>query len=335
MNQMHKNRGSLVTVTAALWVCVGLGSRGFCGLPQRLIVRELPVRAVPAAPSLFRPVAIVCEKEEIYILDSGDADIKVFAADGAFRRSLGKKGAAPGEFRLPGDMDVLGGRLYVADSANRRVQVLDSRGAYLEGFGLRAMPWRILALDDDRIAIVHLPSGPSGPDKLVTCYHRSGAPAWRELDPVDSGDAVYDSWRNQVLLARAPGGGLWLVRSFDDRVLRRLNRDGELTGVVAPPELELPFKDISVPTGQGRNRTLRGFCRSCAAAGGRLFLLLPEYTEDGDLGAGKTVAVIAPGGGVEGIINLPERMSRIAVQGDIIYAIDAGPRLRILEMIRK
>lgn len=335
MNRVDEKNTLFLTLMTAFSFCVGLSSFPFSGAPARLTVREVPAKTTVSTPYLFRPVAIVCDLNGVYVLDSGDADIKVFAPDGSFRRSLGKKGSGPGEFRLPGDIDILGGRIYVADSANRRVQVLDGRGAYLEGFGLKAMPWRVLALDEDRIVVVHLPSGLSGPEKLVTCYHRNGVAAWRAVDSAVSGDPVYDALRNQVLLGRNQGGGFWLVRCFDDRVIRRLNREGGLTGQVAPPEVELPFRDISVPTGKGRNRTLRGFCRTCAADGGRLFLLIPEYMEDGDLGPGKTIAVIAESGKVEAIIDLPERISRIAVDRDTIYAINLEPRLRILRMEKK
>jgi hypothetical protein len=167
----------------------------------------------------------------------------------------------------------------------------------------------------------------------VTCYHRNGVEAWRAADAAVSGDVVFDALRNQVLLSRSPGGGFWLVNCFDDRLIRHISRQGVLTEAGSPSEADLPFRDISVPTTKGRRRTLRGFCRSCAADGGRFFLMLPDYTEDRDLGPGRSIAVVSGGGRVEAIIDLPERLSRIAVDGDTIYAIDPEPRLRILKVM--
>jgi hypothetical protein len=322
----------LILLTGA-WLAGGFGTLLFPEVPVHLTVREVPARARDSAPFLARPVAIVCDRDGIFVLDSGDADIKVFARDGSFRRSIGRRGSGPGEFRMPGDLDVLGGRIYVADCGNRRVQVLSGEGSYLEGFGLKRMPWRVLALDEDRIVVVHLPSGLSGPEKMVTCYHRNGVEAWRAADAVVSGDSVFDALRNQVLLSRSPGGGFWLVNCFDDRLIRHIGGQGALTAAASPSEADLPFRDISVPTAKGRRRTVRGFCRSCAEAGGRLFLLLPDYTEDRDLGPGRSIAVLSGGGRVEAIIDLPERLSRIAVDGDTIYAIDPEPRLRILKVM--
>ncbi len=124
--------------------------------PKRLAVREVEVKTDAAAPFLSRPVAVVCDEGSVYVLDSADADIKIYSRDGAYRRTIGRKGQGPGEFRLPNDLDVFGGRLYVADSANRRLQILDADGEYVGGFPLGMTPWRILVLSDDRILVAGL-----------------------------------------------------------------------------------------------------------------------------------------------------------------------------------
>jgi hypothetical protein len=333
MRRTNKTKVTRLIMVTAASLAIGARPSLLPGDAVHLTVREVPLRTTVSAPFLARPVAIACDGHAVYVLDSADADIKVFAKDGSFRRSIGRKGSGPGEFRLPGDLDVLEGRLYVADCGNRRVQVLSGEGSYLEGFGLKRMPWRVLALDEDNIIVVHLPSGLSGPEKMVACYHRNGVEAWSAAEALVSGDMVYDAVRNQVLLSRHPGGGFWLVSCFDSRLIRHISGQGVLAAAVSPPEACLPFRDISVPTSQGRMRTLRGFCRSCAAAGGRLFLLLPDYTEDRDLGPGKSIAVVSGGGRVGAILDLPAKLSRIAVDGDTIYAIDPEPRLRIMKVV--
>jgi len=301
----------------------------FAGPPRRLAVREIQPQAGAAAPFLFRPVSVVCDKGSVYVLDSADADIKVYSRDGAFRRTIGRKGQGPAEFRLPNDLDVFGGRLYVADSANRRLQILDAGGRLLGGFGVGMTPWRILVLGDDRILVAALPSGRARGEKLIVCFRRDGTLDWQAVDSLQSGDSVYDALMNQVFLKRSPGGRFRLIRLFDDRIIRTMASDGSPTEDTPAPEAGLPFKDIVVPTANGQKRTLRGFCWSCAADGRRLYLLSPEYTDDHDLGPGRVIAVLDESLDLEALIELPEKITDFAVAGNTIYAIDTDSSLRL------
>jgi len=319
-------------LVASVLFCAAFVAITFAGTPKRRAVREIQPKTGVEAPFLSRPVSIVCDAESVYVLDSADADIKIYSRDGAFRRTIGRKGQGPGEFRLPNDMDVFDGRLYVADSANRRLQILDAGGKLLGGFGLGMAPWRILALGDDRILVAGLPSGRSRSEKLISCYRRDGTPVWQAVDPLQSGDPVHDALRNQIFIRRSPGSGFRLVRSFDDRVIRTMNADGFRTGEAAVPEADLPFKKITVPTAGGQKRMLQGFCWSCAADGGRLYILTPEYTDDHDLGPGKLIAVFDETLKLEVLIELPEKMTKFAVAGNTIYAIDTDSRLRMFQI---
>jgi hypothetical protein len=320
--------GKARLLTAVLWCGALVAFHPASGL-ERLAVHEIQPKSGAAAPFLSRPASIVCDDESVYVLDSADADIKIYARDGAFRRTIGRKGQGPAEFRLPNDLDVFGGRIYVADSANRRVQILDAGGRLLGGFGLGMTPWRILVLDEDRILVAGLPSGRSRGEKLISCLRRNGTPLWQAVAPLQSGDPVYDALRNQVFIRKSPGGGVWFVRSFDDRVIKMMNADGFRTAEAAAPEADLPFKNIAVPTAGGQKKMLRGFCWSCAADGERLYLLSPDYTEDHDLGPGNLMAVFGETLGLEALIELPEKVTKIAVVGDTIYAIDTDARLRM------
>lgn len=316
-------------VLAALLCCAAWGAGAASGATKRLAVREIQIKEGTAGPFLARPVAMACDQESVYVLDSGDADIKVYGRDGGFRRAIGRKGQGPAEFRLPNDLDVYRGRIYVADGANRRVQILDAAGRLVGGFGLALTPWRILALGEDRILISSLPSVRTGGGKIIRCFRADGALAWQTVDPVESGDSVLDAVRNQVFMKRAPGGGFRLVRGFDDRAIRTISADGYQTGEVAAPEDALPFKGIDVPTAPGRKKITRGFCWSSAADSGKLYLLSPEYTEDGDLGPGREIVVFGEALAVEALIRLPERVGKFAVAGQVIYAIDTDFRLRL------
>ena len=80
--------------------------------------------------------------ERIYAIDSGEggkgeARVRVFAArDGRHLFDFGERGSGPGEFNTPYDLAVgSGGKLYVTDSGNFRVQIFDHQGKYLRSFG--------------------------------------------------------------------------------------------------------------------------------------------------------------------------------------------------------
>jgi hypothetical protein len=89
---------------------------------------------------------------------------------------------------------------------------------------------------------------------------------------------------------------------------------------------------VEIPAGGGKKRTLRTLCWNCASDREKLFLLVPERTDDGDLGPGKTIAVIDKAGGLEATIAVPERLTRIAVDGNTLFSIDIDSGLRIFKL---
>jgi len=305
-----------------------------------LAVREIKPGGADAAAgnaaSIYfaRPVAVTFDQAEIFVLDARDHEVKVFSKDGNFRFSFGAKGQGPGEFNVPCDMDILGDKIYIADGGNRRVQVMNKRGEYLSGFNTGFFPWRILALEDERIIVVPLPSGRSGGDKVLHCLNSRGEPVWTALDSLSPGDSTLQAIENQVFIRKAGGGEFFALRPVNDSFIRRLDSSGAVlteTGIDA----EYPLKEIAVPGFKGRKKTLRGLCWNYAVDGETLYLILPEYTQDRDLGPGRRIALVSPDGRLKAYVDLPDRVSRIAVEGNRIYAIDLDFRLRLFEMENK
>lgn len=64
----------------------------------------------------------------VYVSDAQRDLVLAFGAGGAFDYAAGASGTAPGHFTLPSGIALRGGRLYVADSLNRRVQVFEMLG---------------------------------------------------------------------------------------------------------------------------------------------------------------------------------------------------------------
>lgn len=64
----------------------------------------------------------------VYVTDAQKGTVLVFSPRGAFEFAVGQPGSGPGELELPAGVAVGGGRLYVADSLDHRVEVYDLLG---------------------------------------------------------------------------------------------------------------------------------------------------------------------------------------------------------------
>ncbi len=86
---------------------------------------------------------------DIYVAD-GYANSRVmrFSPDGEFQQSWGCKGTGPGEFDLVHNIVIdKTGRILIADRNNRRIQIFDLDGAFIEQWTHLGTPFG-LALDD-------------------------------------------------------------------------------------------------------------------------------------------------------------------------------------------
>jgi sugar lactone lactonase YvrE len=78
---------------------------------------------------LARPKCVHVDRHgHVYVTDAQRDVILLFDADGTFRAAFGGTGSEPGRFAHPSGISSRGSRLMVADSQNRRVQLLDAPG---------------------------------------------------------------------------------------------------------------------------------------------------------------------------------------------------------------
>lgn len=77
--------------------------------------------------------------KRIFVSDTANDNIKVFDLDGALLKTVGKKGAARGEFNRPTFLSYKDQRLYVADSLNARVQILNEMDGTIRTIGERGL----------------------------------------------------------------------------------------------------------------------------------------------------------------------------------------------------
>ena len=91
---------------------------------------------------LRRPTGLALDAAggRLFVADTHAHDIKVFGLDGSLLHTLGRRGDGPGEFNYPTHLAFARGRLYVADTMNARVQVIEAAtGRHLRNIGDRGV----------------------------------------------------------------------------------------------------------------------------------------------------------------------------------------------------
>jgi DNA-binding beta-propeller fold protein YncE/4-amino-4-deoxy-L-arabinose transferase-like glycosyltransferase len=85
------------------------------------------------AGMFFGPRDVVMFEDEIYVVDTGNERVQVFAPDGTFLRAWGGYGSEPNQLIEPVGIAIDSeGRIYVADSGNSRISVFARTGTPLE-----------------------------------------------------------------------------------------------------------------------------------------------------------------------------------------------------------
>ena len=82
------------------------------------------------------PRGLTLYNNEVYVCDRNNHCIQIFDLDLNFVRSIGSRGKGRGEFNQPFDVKFdTAGNMYVAESGNERVQVMDRNGQFIREFG--------------------------------------------------------------------------------------------------------------------------------------------------------------------------------------------------------
>ena len=91
--------------------------------------------------ALLRPTGLARDDRQhlLFVADSKAHDIKVFDDGGDLVRTLGRHGEGDGEFNGPTYLSLAGDRLYVSDTLNARVQLIDEQGRYIKSYGRRGL----------------------------------------------------------------------------------------------------------------------------------------------------------------------------------------------------
>lgn len=90
---------------------------------------------------LERPTGLAIDPAsgKIYVADTVEHNIKVYADNGKLEQVIGQAGTGPGQFNAPTHLAFEGGKLYVTDTFNSRIQIFDSAGKFINELGSRGL----------------------------------------------------------------------------------------------------------------------------------------------------------------------------------------------------
>jgi hypothetical protein len=293
---------------------------------------------VPAVPNdadeavLGRPIALAVGADCLYVADAMDCAVKVFTKEGRFLRSVGRKGAGPGELSFPSGVAAIGDSIVVADKLNFRIQTFDRQGTVRGAFKVPFAPDRVFALGEERLLVTANPTGRRSGERLLHIYDTAGRLVWEGLEARASSDPIADTFRNMVLVCPGERGEFRVVHRSGERTVSRYSASGAL---LAKIDVDARYASISVALAAGKG-TLRldGFCWSAASDGELLYLSAPESEDGRDLGPGRSLSVIDGQGRLQARIELPCAVHRFLVDAGRVFAVDDEGALRIFEVGR-
>lgn len=204
---------------------------------------------------LNRPQDLKVDSQgNLYVLDWGDVDIKVFAPDGTPLWTIGRKGQGPGEFDIPAYFTLSADdRIFLLSGRQNQVIVLSGTGAYLSSFRLDGFCHGLAVDRRNRIYYTRfLSPEPGGGEDFQLIQNRKALIRTDEKgrEPVRLGEyldvnmmrkvqKIGEGMSSQSLTSRESYTTSWLVGP-DDRVYIGYNKDYRLE--VYDPEWNLVFR---------------------------------------------------------------------------------------------
>jgi NHL repeat len=120
-------------------------------------IGQSPVRRAGGPFNMVTNVA-VAPSGEMFVSDGyGNARVHRFSPDGELLASWGEPGSGPGQFNLPHSIAVdRGGRVFVADRENSRIQIFTSDGDFLESWDWVNRPDDLFIDEQENLYIAEL-----------------------------------------------------------------------------------------------------------------------------------------------------------------------------------
>lgn len=170
---------------------------------------------------------------EVHVVDYGFKRVLVVGPDGAVRRTIGREGSGPGEFKMPFAVEATGDSVWVLDAASSRVQVFDNNGGL--GRSYRVDAPGLGAGRDFRSDGVLAATIDGFENAMIAVLDAAGARVGTFGEPLIPPVMFYDfaaikaeirdghvpdAFRNQATLAWAPDHSLYLMFLTEPQVRR-------------------------------------------------------------------------------------------------------------------
>ncbi len=281
---------------------------------------------------LGRPIALALDADHLYIVDAQDGAVKLFSKNGEFLKAVGRKGRGPGELSFPSGVSVIGGRLFVADKFNYRIQAFDRAGEPRGGFPVPFAPDKACVLNGETLLVTSSPTGRTAAEKMLHLYDFGGRLRWEGLEARASSDPVFDAFINMILVFPGEGGEFFVVFRSGERSILRFTASGALVGKI-PVDERYAFQPLDLPF-RGPKKRLLGFCWAATWDRGLFYISAPAPVEGKDLGPGRLLSVVDRQGRLTASLELPCPVHRFVVEGTRVYAVDDDGGLRIFEVVR-
>lgn len=220
-------------------MCLGPDESIFVADSERVAIYRLSAQdgsllsSLHLPVELLRPASVAFNEStgELWVADAAGHDLKVLALDGTFRRTVGKRGSAPGEFNFPCDLAITRSAVWVADAGNHRVQALNDTGDPAVSFGKvgdasgdLALPKAIAADVDGNVYVV------DGRFENVQIFDPSGTLL---LYLGEEGRQPGQFWLPSDIFIE-PGGRIWICDSYN----RRIQVFERVRPAEAPPDVK-------------------------------------------------------------------------------------------------
>lgn len=274
-----------------------------------------------------QPVDIETDGSKVFVLDSRECVIRVFSYEGQEITRIGRYGHGPGEFINAVDMDVNPQEIALLDSENQRVILYSLQGEYQGEFKIGFRGYRILSLSKDRFLITRLPRFREKNVFLINIVNREGKRLVQTEKVSSSNEIAYDFFLFQHFLIKKESQPL-LVKPFGPELAILLNERGERLAEIKPAANQ-PFCQFIPPL--PRARKIKAYFWSVASLDDKIYLVLPGYLEDGDVGPSKKVAVLNSQNQLDCVLEFPWPIYRMTKIGQHFFIIDDTARLRLLD----
>ena len=177
------------------------------------------------------PARLEVAGSNIYVLDSLDDRLRIFDLGGKFVGSIGQRGKGPVEFNHPQGLfiDPIKEKIYVADTRNLRVQIMNLQGKEASMLQLTFPPLAVTVLKD-KLLVAAFPGQAMimKEEPLIRIYNSDFKEIGAFLKPVKASDTSVNLLANQFVMKKDRLGQLVCARQFCLNEIQIYDADGHL-----------------------------------------------------------------------------------------------------------